>query len=266
MLRVDAHVHAFPDRLALAVRERLNQRGGLEGSPLLAGVAERVRDAGFDRAWILPYAHRAGVAESINEWSADQVGAIPWLVAGATFHPGDEDPPRLVERALVALRLRVVKLHCSVGGFSPADERLEPLWETAEAVGVPVVVHAGQLNPGETSGKEVDELRAVLDRHHRLPLVLAHTGYPATDRALALMSEYENLFGDLTPVWDRPQTITADDIMRFPGRFLFGSDSPNNPVGAGEQARRYEDMGLPAEDLALLLGGAAMQLVPAGEE
>ncbi|MGH2607683.1 MAG: amidohydrolase family protein [Tepidiformaceae bacterium] len=261
MRRIDAHVHGFPDRLALAVRERLNQRGGLRGGALLADVAARVRGEGFDRAWILPYAHRPGVAESINEWSAAEVTNFPWLIAGATFHPGDEDLPRLVERALVDLRLRVVKLHAAVGQFSPADARLEPLWEAAGSLGVPVVTHAGQVSPGETAPGEVDALVPVLRNHPRLRLVLAHTGQPACDRALALMEDHPNLWGDLTPVWDRPASLAAEDLERFPGRFLFGSDAPNNPVPAGEQLRRIEGMGLPADVFALIAGGTAERLM-----
>jgi predicted TIM-barrel fold metal-dependent hydrolase len=224
-----------------------------------------VRDEGFDAAWVLPYAHRAGVAASINEWSAEHVRRCPWLVAGATFHPADPDMIELVERALVVLRLRVVKLHCSVGQFSPRDERLAPLWETATAVGAPVVVHAGQESPGETSASEVDELAPVLKAYPRLRLVLAHAGFPAVERALELMADHEYLYGDLTPVWDRPHSITADEIARFSGRLLFGSDAPNNPIAAGEQARRYEEMGLSQVDLELLLGGAASRMIPLPE-
>ena len=66
MPRIDAHIHGFPDRLAVAVRNRLNARGGLTGGVFLADIAERVKLAGFDSAWVLPYAHRAGVAD--REW------------------------------------------------------------------------------------------------------------------------------------------------------------------------------------------------------
>ena len=259
---VDAHVHAFPDRLALAVRERLDRDGRLAGSPLLPAVAQSVRDNGFDAAWILPYAHRAGVAESVNEWSAAEVASVPWLVAGATFHPADPDFDRLVERALGELRLRVVKLHCAVGQFSPADPRLAPLWQAASSLGVPVVVHAGQVSPGDTSAGELQELEPVLAAHPGLRVVLAHAGHPATAAAVELMARHTNLYADLTPVWDRPVELVTEDIGRFPGRFLFGSDAPNNPVAAKGQRARLEEMGLATAELAMVLGGTAMALTP----
>lgn len=259
--RIDAHVHAFPDRLALAVRTRMSANGGLSGGALLADVAALVRAAGFDSAWVLPYAHRAGVAESANEWSAREVGAYPWLVPGATFHPEDEDIPRLAERALVELRLRVVKLHCSVGQFSPADPRLEPLWRIAAETRAPVIVHAGQVSPGDSAANELQELAPILKAYPGVRIVVAHAGHPATETALNLMSRFDNLHADLTPVWDHPVAITTDDLRRFPGRFLFGSDAPNNPVSASDLARRYEEWPLSETERALLMGGAAEALL-----
>lgn len=261
-MKVDAHVHCFPDRLALAVRERLGARGGLTAGALLPDVAESVKANGFDSAWILPYAHRAGVAESANEWSAREVSRYPWLVAGATFHPADEDLPQLVERALGDLGLRVVKLHCSVGAFSPADGRLEPLWQAASEGAVPVVVHAGQVGGGESLAEEVEQLAPVLAAHPRLRMVLAHTGHPATASTLALMERFDNLYADTTPVWDSYPRIPVRTLNRFAGRFLFGSDAPNNPASARDQAERWSRAGTEAAALEMLLGGAAAALMP----
>ncbi len=260
MQRIDAHVHAFPDRLALAVRNRLGAAGRLKGGALLPDVAALVRKSGFDRAWILPYAHRAGTAESINEWSASEVTGFPSLVPGATFHPDDDDLVRLVERALLRLRLRVVKLHCAVGRFSPADPRLEPLWKVASDANVPVVVHAGQRSPGDTAAAEIDELAPVLAAHPGVRVVLAHAGHPAIHRALELMSRFDNLYADLTPVWDRSLALTAHDVRRFPGQFLFGTDAPNSPIPPAEQERRVREMGLLDGEIALVMGGTAERL------
>ncbi|HMO94770.1 MAG TPA: hypothetical protein PKD27_01540, partial [Tepidiformaceae bacterium] len=96
MPRIDAHVHGFPDRLAERVRAALNTSGLLSGGVLIGDVSRRVAAAGFDAAWILPYAHRAGVAGEVNEWSAAEVAKYPNLVPGATFHPDDEDFEGLV--------------------------------------------------------------------------------------------------------------------------------------------------------------------------
>jgi predicted TIM-barrel fold metal-dependent hydrolase len=260
---VDAHVHGFPDRLALAVRAHLDRGGRLRDGVLVADVARSVAEAGFDQAWLLPYAHKAGVAASINEWSATEARRFPRLIPGATFHPDDPDLPELVGRALVALSLRVVKLHCAVGGFAPSDPRLRPLWSTAARLGAPVVIHAGRRSPGDTAADELDELASVLSAEPGLRLVLAHAGAPATARALELMAAFPNLYADITPIWDRAVPLGRAELTAFAGRLLFGSDAPNNPVPSAEQARRFEALGLDDNALALLLGGAARRLVRA---
>ena len=259
-MRIDAHVHAFPDRLALKVREALNRNGTLAGSPLLPAVAEGIRASAFDRAWILPYAHRAGIAEAVNEWSAAEVSAYPWLIPGATFHPDDEDFGRLVERALVELRLRVVKLHCSVGNFAASDPRLEPLWATAERLGVPIVTHAGHRSGGATEPDELDEVAPVLKAHPDLRFVLAHAGHPNTAYALELMERFDNLRVDVTPVWLSPIEVTAKDVERFAGRMLFGSDAPNCPQETAAQVARFTAMEVSPAALEALLGGTAAAL------
>ncbi len=165
-------------------------------------------------------------------------------------------------RALVDLRLRVVKLHCSVGAFSPGDHRLEPLWRVAEAEGVPILVHVGQRAPGDSAAEEVRELAPVLEAHPRLRLVLAHAGHPSTAAALDLMAQHENLYADLTPVWLSTIEVAAADIERFAGRLLFGSDAPNNPIAVADQVARFEAMPLSAHARSMLMGGTAALLVP----
>jgi len=259
--RIDAHVHGFPDKLAERVRAALNSSGMLSGGVLIGDVSRRVADSGFDAAWLLPYAHRAGVAEEVNDWSAAEVSKYSNLVPGATFHPDDADFERLVRRALVELRLRVVKLHCSVGNFSVDDPRLEPLWRIAADQGVPVTVHAGRESPGIAAAHEVERLETVLAAHPTLRLVLAHSGLPELETTVGLMRRYPNLYGDLTPVWQQPVPVDAALLTEFTGRFVFGSDVPNSPVPAEEQASRFEEMGLPPEVLGGVMGGTAAALI-----
>ncbi len=218
--------------------------------------------AKFDRAWILPYAHRAGVAESLNEWVAAEVSRYPWLAPGASFHPDDEVFPALVEHALVDLRLRVVNLHCSVGAFPPSDRRLVPLWEIAATEGVPILIHVGQNSPGNTAASELEALGPVLRSYPRLNLVLAHTGHPSKPAALGLMAQHDNLYADITPVWLRENEAAPADLERFAGCFLFGSAAPNSPVSVADQVARFEATGLSDHAFDMLMGGTAERLIP----
>ena len=75
------------------------------------------------------------------------------------------------------------------------------------------------------------------------------------------MKRHEGLHADLTPVWSSAVAAGAEDLVRFSGRFLFGSDAPNNPVPANEQRRRLEGMGVPAEVMKGILGRTAEGLI-----
>lgn len=165
-----------------------------------------------------------------------------------------------MKRAFTSLGLRVVKLHSSVGAFSPTDRRLEPLWAAAASERIPVLVHAGQHSPGDTDESELEALAAVLSAHPRLRIVLAHAGHPATAAAIDLMARHDNLYADVTPVWLSEIKVTLEDLERFAGRFLFGSDAPNNPTPIADQVARFEAMPLSDRARTMLMGGVAASL------
>ena len=137
--------------------------------------------AGVTRCWSLPYAHKPGMARDLNRWMAETFADDAMVVAGATVHPGDDVADEIAE-ALDVLGLRVVKLHCSVGDFTPDDPRLDPLWRRVSATGRPVVVHAGHAENGQTTPAELAPLERVArrwpDAAHR-PRALRRAGHAA---------------------------------------------------------------------------------------
>ena len=61
----------------------------------------------------------------------------------------------------------------------------------------------------------------------------------------------------------QPVSVNSAALATLPGRFLFGSDAPNNPLGARAQAQRIEALGLDTDVLGLIMGGTAASLVQA---
>ena len=131
---VDAHTHLLPGRLAEKVRAFFAPIAGQLVYPLDHGIVrERLAGEGIDEIWNLPYAHKPGVADGLNESSrviAAQPGPLT-VVGGATVHPGDDRPADIVRRAVEELGLRVLKLHCSVGDFDADDPGLDDVWKLA---------------------------------------------------------------------------------------------------------------------------------------
>lgn len=267
MTVVDSHTHLLPAPVATRVRALFETYGPgevlypIDEAELLAELAVD----GVDVAWSLPYAHRPGVATWMNEETAAlrdrRVNGSVRLVAGATVHPGDDDPGGMVEDAVQRLGARVLKLHCAVGRFGLGDTRLEPVWKVAAMRRLPVVIHAGHEPLGHTRNAHLHGLSHLAERHPELPIIVAHLGYPAIQAVLERMERYDNLHADLTPVVVEPVDVDPSDLRRFSGRLLFGSDAPNTGVRVTALLDRLQRAGLQGEQFRAIVGGNAARLV-----
>jgi predicted TIM-barrel fold metal-dependent hydrolase len=266
---VDAHVHLLPARLQAAIRGFFDSQGidsGRFSYPADHGeVCDRLAAEGVSEVWSLPYARRPGSAEDLNKamagLAAARRGGPVRVVGGCTVHPGDDQPLTVLRSAVEDMGLRVLKLHCSVGDFSPDDPRLDPVWAYAAEVALPVVLHAGHAADGQTSGAELEPVAAVARRHPGARVIIAHCGYPASEAALRLVTGHENVYADLTPVLHQPVQPAAARLTALAGKVLFGSDAPNTGLTVTQLLDGLAGPDLPGEAWAALTGGAARRLI-----
>ena len=262
---VDAHVHLLPGRLADKVRGFFEAGGLVDlAYPLDHGaICDQLADEGISTVWTLPYAHRRGVAEWMNEESAATArrGLAVGVVGGATVHPDDDDPAGLVRTAVEDLGLRVLKLHCSVGDYDPADRRLTPVWDYAEAVALPVVVHAGHSVLGTTGLDDLGPVEQVARRHPEARIIIAHCGHDAVDEAVRLVEQHRHVHADLTPVVFDRVDISATDAQRISDKLLFGTDAPNTGITAADGLVHLASLGLDPDQHAAVSGGNARRLI-----
>ncbi len=264
---IDAHVHLLPGRLAEKVRAffDLHLADHLVYPLDHGAVLERLSGEGVTGVWSLPYAHRPGVAEGLNEASAATVraarsGAVP-VIGGATVHPGDDDPVAVVRTAVEDLGLRIVKLHCSVGDFAADDPRLDGLWAYVSEHHVPVTVHAGHGVSGHTEPDELVPVARVATRFPDARIVIAHCGHHAVNEALDLLDVHPNVHADLTPVVREFVAVPPHRAALLADRLLFGTDAPNTALTASEALAHLDSLGLGDEARAAVTGGNAVRLV-----
>jgi uncharacterized protein len=253
----DVHTHFLPPRMLRRVWAHFDEAGPLIGRPwpitYRSDDETRVatlRALGVRMFTALAYAHRPGMAASLNDWTLAFAASVPDCLPSATFFPEHgavDDVTAALDRGA-----RIFKLHLQVGGFDPRAAELDPVWGLLAETGTPVVVHAGSgpVPNGFTGPGPIGE---VLARHRRLAVVVAHLGAPEYADFLDLASAYERVRLDTTMAL----TGFFEDMHPFPaarrgqlrelglaGKVLLGSDFPNIPYPYAHQLDALAGIGL----------------------
>ena len=216
-------------------------------------MAAALRQRGVERFCFFSYAHKPGMAQSLNRWVAETAARLPGAIPLGTLHPDDGDVAKIADEALDDLGLAGFKFHHSVQRFRADDERLFPVYERAEAEGRVFVLHAGTL-PYRDRFTGLAHVRRVLERFPRLRVCVAHMGCFEHEAFLALTAAYEHFYLDTTmalaPIASRyvggdAAAITNAQLLRHQDRILFGSDFPLVPYDYEEERRWAVDRSLP---------------------
>lgn len=238
---VDVHTHLFPARLGAAVRGALSRMYGWEFSLPAEpdALAAFLRDRGVERFCILPYAHKPGMARSLNEWIARTARALPGCIGFACVHQDDPDRVALLEEAF-AMGLCGLKLHHQVQEVAPADERLFPIYELMLERDLPLLVHAGR-GPTDNGLVGAARFRALMERYPDLRVCVAHMGWPEAGEFVGMLTDFPRLHLDTSGGSARIQGL---DLAPVAERILYGSDAPNIPFPYEVAIERITALGL----------------------
>lgn len=278
----DVHTHFLPPRVMAKVRAQFDAAGPLIGRswPLHYRdeddvLVETLRSFGVRRFTALPYAHKPAMAEFLNDWAAGFAARVPEAAVCGTFFPEPGVAAYVRARSAPSPdRVQVWKVHVQVGAFTVTDPLLDEAWGVVAETGTPVVLHAGS-GPVATEHTGPAPVAALLRRHPRLRLVIAHAGAPEYAEFLALAETHERVALDTTMAFTDffeemggaypPQLLPRLRDLGLAGRVHLGSDFPNIPYAYGVQLDALERLGLGEEWLRLvcwtnpvgLLGGDA---------
>ncbi len=263
---VDTHVHVFPERVFRAMYAWFDTHGWPIRHRLLgAEVLDFLLARGVGHVVALHYAHRPGMARSLNTFLADAVRTrAPRVTGVATVFPGEPGAAEILQEAF-ALGLRGVKLHCHVQSFAVDDPRLHEVYEACVLADQPLVVHAGReprsdaypVDPGLLCG--VDRMDEVLRSFPRLRVSVPHLGADELAGYGRLLERHDNLWLDTTMVMadyfpvDRPEAL----VLQRPDRVMYGTDFPILPYAWDREIARIKRAGFSDAVLEQLLGGTA---------
>ena len=252
---IDVHVHFLPPPVMAKVRAHFDEAGPLIGRewPLAYRGSDdelvaRLRALGVRRFTALPYAHRPGIAEYLNDWAAQLADAVPECLTSATFFPEPGVEEYVGKR--IAAGTEVFKVHVQVGDFDLLDPLLDPAWGQLADAGTPVVIH---VNSGPVANRHTGPapMRALMERHPGLTAVLAHMGAPDYEAFLAIAEDFERVRLDttmaFTDFFEEMAPFARDLLPRLADlrdKVLLGSDFPNIPYPYAHQLEALERLGL----------------------
>lgn len=252
----DVHTHFLPPRVMAKVQAQFDAAGPLIGRPwpirYRADEPQMVawlRELGVLHFSALAYAHRPGMAEFLNDWSAGFAARTPEALHCATFYPEPGVEGYVAQR--IADGARLFKVHVQVGGFDVTDPLLDLAWGVLAEAGTPIVLHAGS-GPVGTEFTGPGPVAELLARHPDLALVIAHLGAPEYVEFLELTEQFRNVRLDTTMAFTRFFTEMGEPfpdqllprVAALGEKVLFGSDFPNIPYPYVHQVDVLEELEL----------------------
>ena len=202
----------------------------------------RLMDAeGVERAALINYVSPdvMGFDATVNDWVTRFArGHADRLVAVGSVHPRFTRDAAADTARLAALGIRLLKLHpphqvFAVNGYRDGDEELGRIYETAQRLGLPVMIHTGtSIFPGARN-RYSDPMAAddVAVDFPSLTVILAHAGRPLyTPTAAFLARRHGNVHLDLSGIPPKKLLEYLPRLEDLADKCLWGTDWPSPGV------------------------------------
>jgi uncharacterized protein len=213
-------------------------------------------DAGIERAVIMTYVDVPGSDPGAIDRIADAVARFPdRLIGFVRLDPNVRDgAQRALDRAIIELGFRGVKLHPTTTLAHPAGDATVEIMARCAELGVPVLFHCG--DDPYTTPQAIEAGAALVPA---CKVVMGHMGgYFHADDAIAAAARRPNLYLE-TSAMPYPDRIAEAVRVLGPERVLFGSDGPGcNPA---LEVQKIRMLGLGADVERRLLGSNAELLL-----
>lgn len=236
IINVHAHLHPHQD---IDARVRLWRECGVEKACVMV-LGSKARNQTYDNQAFLQLMKRH--PDIIVGFAKVNLGA-------AKGNDAPEDVERYNEQGFTGLKL--------IGPSYPYDdERYFPIYDRAQALGMPVFFHTGWLafrREQKGAGVSQDKMRPMLlDTLARefpdLRMMMGHVGTPEFEVGLYLITHFENLYGEMSGgggsrtrrslLWRALRPYSGANLqdpeenlaLGWFRKLCFGTDNPDPPV------------------------------------
>jgi len=173
--------------------------------------------------------------EEYNKWVADAADQYPdRLIAFVGVDPRRKNAVEILEKGIQEWGMKRLKLYPPCG-FYPNEPLVTPLWEKANELGIPVMVHSGPTFPQlKMKYSQPIYLEDVLVRYSTLNIIIAHCGGGIwAKEVVGLKQLRDNVYADISG-WQGMAYVDKEYVMQrlvhvysnLRSKCLFGSDWP----------------------------------------
>ncbi|WP_062289166.1 amidohydrolase family protein [Demequina phytophila] len=272
-VEVDGHGHAsLPSDLAEAASRYFKADGPRPELDAIAGYYRERRMAAVVFT-VDAETHLGHPPLDSAEIAAGAAAHADVLIPFGSVDPHRDDAVDRIHRLVEDHGVRGFKLHPTVQGFDPSDERWYPMYAAIQDAGVPALFHTGQtgIGAGLPGGRGLRLalsnpmlLDGVAADFPDLQIIMAHPSVPWQDEALAVATHKHNTWIDLSGWSPRyfPESLVRAANSYLKDRVLFGTDfpllTPDRWLDDVQQtALRPERLGAILKDNAVRLLGLA---------
>lgn len=239
MIDLHTHIWEYPDHVGREFAGAVSQAAGrtIETTPALH-VSPKVHweafaHAAVSHAVVLAFRSRWLGIDVPNEYVAKYVAEHPdRLVGFAAVDPCDPDPVGELQQAVTRLGLKGLKLAPTYQNFPAMDRRMLPVYEAAQKLGIPVLLHqATTISPrAPMKYARPEQLEEVAMAYPDLRMCIAHMGHPWETETIALLRKQPNVYADVSSLHPRPwqmyNTLRLAIEYGVTHKLLFGTDYP----------------------------------------
>lgn len=235
---IDFHTHAYPDRIAASVLEKLSAVAHVTPAIIpqtrgtVSSLKEEMAKEGVSISVLLNIATNPKQQTNVNDF-AIQSNAVEGIVAFGSVHPDAPNALEELERIHEA-GLKGVKFHPEYQHFYVNDEKMRPIYRKISELGLITTFHAGKDFAFKEPYHGLPEHMLGALKWLDTPVVAAHWGGGECEEDVLKLLCGRDVYFDTSFGYGLLSRDKAQAIVDRHGvdHFLFGSDMPwHRPAG-----------------------------------
>lgn len=246
-MRIDFHCHIFQKQITRETLSAFKQFEGygfyermlgkiqgietIETDDIIKRTLYHVKKAGMDKVVLLPVNKKEN--EMVKHWSKIAPDAFIPFYNPPEKENTEVDVKEVIHKAIEVDGFKGFKIMLSFREKKLNDKILYPTLEIAEKSKVPILMHSGYPPPGTRKNVLTYSNPIVIDdfinSFPKANIIIAHMGFPWTEIAIALATQYSNIYLDISnmaymmPKHLEELLLQAKEIIGT-RKILFGSD------------------------------------------